>query len=172
MGDFPITESASQLRYIAGAFAANLPETIYPTDFKARASVDKWLDWSISSFRPNMTGPIIAYFVAPKDDTFPGVIEAHLVKQNAILDKLEGFLARSGTDFIAGNDITIADFHIFHEGTSEFFASNPKSKDNATARPFLTAWRARVLENATIKEINDKFESDYVVAFRSGFKIE
>ena len=48
-GDFSLWESNSILRYLALAYGG---EAIYPDDPKIRASIEKWLDWSLSSLQP------------------------------------------------------------------------------------------------------------------------
>ena len=49
-GDFVLWESNSVMRYLARAYA---PEsTLYPKAPKARAGVDRWLDWTLSTLQP------------------------------------------------------------------------------------------------------------------------
>ena len=49
-GDFVLWESNSVMRYLALAYA---PEsTLYPKTPKARAGVDRWLDWTLSTLQP------------------------------------------------------------------------------------------------------------------------
>ena len=162
-GEWSISESASILRYIATAHADSLPAGMYPTDLKERTLCDKWLDWSISFFRPNMNKPLrLAIFGDRTAESYPSSVDASMKIQNETLDKLEVFLKGAGTDFIAGNMATIADVHIFNEATSENLANNPSLETDAEERPFLTAWRARVSAIEGVKEINDHFQKDVV----------
>ena len=49
-GDYVLWESNSVMRYLARAYA---PEsTLYPTAPRARAGVDRWLDWTLSTLQP------------------------------------------------------------------------------------------------------------------------
>ena len=49
-GDFVLWESNSVMRYLALAYA---PEsTLYPKTPQARAGVDRWLDWTLSTLQP------------------------------------------------------------------------------------------------------------------------
>jgi glutathione S-transferase len=49
-GDFVLWESNSVMRYLARAYA---PEsTLYPKAPRARAGVDRWLDWTLSTLQP------------------------------------------------------------------------------------------------------------------------
>jgi glutathione S-transferase len=49
-GDFVLWESNSIMRYLALAYGAGSP--IYPAAPKRRASVDRWLDWTLSTLQP------------------------------------------------------------------------------------------------------------------------
>ena len=49
-GDFVLWESNSIMRYFALAYGQGSP--IYPDAPKARAAVDRWLDWTLSTLQP------------------------------------------------------------------------------------------------------------------------
>jgi len=49
-GDFVLWESNSIMRYLVLAYAKGSP--IYPDAPKLRASVDRWLDWTLSTLQP------------------------------------------------------------------------------------------------------------------------
>jgi glutathione S-transferase len=49
-GDFVLWESNSIMRYLVLAYGAGSP--IYPQPPKRRASVDRWLDWTLSTMQP------------------------------------------------------------------------------------------------------------------------
>ena len=49
-GDFVLWESNSIMRYLVLAYAPGSP--IYPDASKRRASVDRWLDWTLSTLQP------------------------------------------------------------------------------------------------------------------------
>ena len=49
-GDFVLWESNSIMRYLCMAHGPNSP--IYPKAPKIRASVDRWLDWTLSTLQP------------------------------------------------------------------------------------------------------------------------
>jgi glutathione S-transferase len=46
-GDFVLWESNSILRYLVMQYGQS--STLYPDDAKARASIDRWLDWTITT---------------------------------------------------------------------------------------------------------------------------
>ena len=156
--DFGISESASQLRYIATAYAEKLPAGIYPQELRKRIIVDKWLDWSLSYFRPTVHLYIDTTFA--KDDADEKYDEkrtaAHKTCEEAVT-KLDDYLKRAGTDFLTGDQVTIADILIFHEATSELMCDAPCVKEDAEKRPHLTAWRKRMIAIPAIGAINEKF---------------
>ncbi len=47
-GDFVLWESNAIVRYLAAQYAPDSP--LYPSDPQVRASADKWMDWTTSSF--------------------------------------------------------------------------------------------------------------------------
>src|SRR6201985_2897557 len=49
-GDFVLWESNSILRYLVMEYAPASP--LYPSEPKQRASIDRWLDWSLSTLQP------------------------------------------------------------------------------------------------------------------------
>jgi len=49
-GDFVLWESNSVMRYLCMAYGRNSP--IYPQNPQARAAVDRWLDWTLSTLQP------------------------------------------------------------------------------------------------------------------------
>ena len=49
-GDYVLWESNSVMRYLCMAYGQDSP--IYPASPKARAGVDRWLDWTLSTLQP------------------------------------------------------------------------------------------------------------------------
>ena len=49
-GDYVLWESNSVMRYLCMAYGQGSP--IYPASPKARAGVDRWLDWTLSTLQP------------------------------------------------------------------------------------------------------------------------
>ena len=49
-GDFVLWESNSILRYLVMQYGPESP--LYPNEPKQRASIDRWLDWSLSTLQP------------------------------------------------------------------------------------------------------------------------
>ena len=93
----------------------------------------------------------------PKNEHYAAAFEKGVEKQTKGLDELEKFLARGGTPYIAGDQLSIADIHIFSEATTEFFVNNPTTPDNAEKRPLTQAWRDRVVAHPGIKDVHAEF---------------
>jgi len=50
-GDFVLWESNSILRYLAMEYGADKP-SLYPAAPRVRASIDRWLDWALTTLQP------------------------------------------------------------------------------------------------------------------------
>ncbi len=109
-GDFVLWESHAIMQYVATQVPG---QTVYPTDARHRADVDRWLFWLSAHFapplgvlgwermwKPLVTGlvahPISAHQVARHEQAFHAVAKI----ANEHLD---------GRDFLAGDGITLAD---------------------------------------------------------------
>lgn len=51
-GDYVLWETNSILRYLAMRHGGEAGRALYPADAAARASVDRWLDWQLSTLSP------------------------------------------------------------------------------------------------------------------------
>ncbi len=109
-GDFRLTEASAILKYLASKF--DLAE--YPKELKARARVDERMDWFNTQFYRDfgygLAYPqIFPHHKRPTDDLQKGTLA--WAKERAagwfeVLDK--HYLDK--TTYVAGNDITIADY--------------------------------------------------------------
>ena len=104
-GDFVLWESNSVMRYLCMAPGQNSP--IYPQAPKLRASVDRWLDWTLSTLQP-VDRPVFWALVR----TPPGKRDMAAIQKDADAEALvwrivEAQLATRR--FIEGDQFTIAD---------------------------------------------------------------
>jgi glutathione S-transferase len=104
-GDFVLWESNSVMRYLVLAYA---PESsIYPQAPKRRASVDRWLDWTLSTLQPvdrPVFWALVRTPVAQRDMVaIQKDVDAEAVQWRIIDAEL------STRRFIEGDDFTIAD---------------------------------------------------------------
>lgn len=110
-GDFRLTESASILRYLAEKF--ELPE--YPRDLRRHSRVNEAMDWINTNFYRdwgyNLCYPqIFPNHQRPSEEGQRIAVEWGREKSAFWLKVLDEHWLGHGHDFIAGPDITIADY--------------------------------------------------------------
>jgi glutathione S-transferase len=108
-GGFWLWESNTILRYLANTRAPD--GTIYPKEAKARAEVDKWMDWLLSA----LGAPIAVLFwtfvrTEPEKRDLAAADKAR-VEAEGLAKMLDGQLAH-GKGYITGEHLTIADIAI------------------------------------------------------------
>jgi len=107
---FVLWESGTILRYICNS--RKLPDHWYPKDAKARALVDRYLDWHhlglrVANQKYQYNAIVAAAFSIPIPNKEEN-IKTYLAQLNVSLDFIERvFLAN--TQFLAGNSVSIAD---------------------------------------------------------------
>lgn len=104
-GDLVLWESNTQLRYLAGKFDR---DDLYPSDIAARAKVDMWLDWQLTTAIIGVRGLFMGLVV--KDDPFtdPKTIEKNKSQAEECMEIMNASLSGNG-GYIAGDALTIAD---------------------------------------------------------------
>lgn len=107
-GDLVLTESNSILQYAADLKSGS----VYPTDLKQRADVNRWLLWEASSWFPSCYVYLVEYVVKPllKAEPDQGVIDAQAPRFHTLASGLEMTLSKNR--FIAGDNVTIADIAV------------------------------------------------------------
>ena len=104
-GDFVLWESNSMMRYLCLAHGKGSP--IYPQAPKARAAVDRWLDWTLSTLQP-VDRPVFWALVR----TPPAQRDMVAIQKDADAEAVQWRIvdAQLATRrFIEGEDLTIAD---------------------------------------------------------------
>jgi glutathione S-transferase len=104
-GDFVLWESNSIMRYLVLAHAKGSP--IYPEAPKRRASVDRWLDWSLSTLQPVDRPVFWALVRTPIDQRDMVAIQNDADAEAVVWRIADAQLATRR--FIEGDDFTIAD---------------------------------------------------------------
>jgi glutathione S-transferase len=104
-GDFVLWESNSIMRYLVLAYAKGSP--IYPEAPKRRASVDRWLDWSLSTLQPVDRPVFWALVRTPVDQRDMVAIQNDADAEAVVWRIADAQLATRR--FIEGDDFTIAD---------------------------------------------------------------
>ncbi|MEM8688553.1 MAG: glutathione S-transferase family protein [Pseudomonadota bacterium] len=103
-GDVVVWESTAIIRYLAAAYS---PGTIWPEDARARAGVDKWMDWAQSRLYPEVNRLFWRLIRTPEADQNAQKIAAGLEALNAHLGMVEGQLA--GRAYLCADHLTMAD---------------------------------------------------------------
>lgn len=102
-GDFVLWESHSIVRYLAAKHGAG---SLCPTDLRARADAERWMDWAFTLQRA--MGPVFWGLIrTPPEKRDPKAIEEGRLKSADLLAIPEKILA--GRRFIAGERFTMGD---------------------------------------------------------------
>ena len=107
-GDFVLWESNSVMRYLALAYGQGSP--VYPQAPKARAGVDRWLDWTLSTLQP-VDRPVFWALVRTPIEKRDMVAIQKDVDAEAVVWRIPD--AQLATRrFIEGDDFALADIAI------------------------------------------------------------
>jgi glutathione S-transferase len=138
-GHFSLWESNAILRYLC---AANVPgHPMWPDDVKARANIDRWMDWQQTTQQAPQTVVFQGLVRTPPEERNMGVIEAAVIKTGKCWSILDRHLAQHDYDYVAGRAFTLADIPLgvhVHRWFS-FVVHRPEM-------PHLAAWYHRLLE--------------------------
>jgi glutathione S-transferase len=104
-GEFVLWESNSIMRYLVLAYGKGSP--IYPETPKRRASVDRWLDWSLSTLQPVDRPVFWALVRTPIPERDMLAIQRDADAEAVVWRIADAQLATRR--FIEGDDFTIAD---------------------------------------------------------------
>jgi glutathione S-transferase len=101
---FVVWESGTVLRYLAAKHASG---SLWPEDVKARAEVDRWIDWSNSTLWPSMVPIFRAFLRTPEHERDDNLVEA---ARRETLDAMHILDAQlEGRAFIGGERFTMGD---------------------------------------------------------------
>ena len=101
--DFVLWESNTICRYLAGRAGAT---TLLPTEARARARVEQWMDWQAGELNNSWRVAFMA--LVRGQPAAPEAVEASVANWNRHMAMLDAQLARTGAH-VAGDDFTLAD---------------------------------------------------------------
>jgi glutathione S-transferase len=104
-GDYVLWESNSIMRYLNLAYGKDL--AIYPQLPQARAAVDRWLDWTLSTLQPVDRPVFWALVRTPKEKRDMVAIQKDVDAEGVVWRIPEALLATRR--YIEGDQFTIAD---------------------------------------------------------------
>jgi glutathione S-transferase len=104
-GDFVLWESNSILRYVVTQYGGSSP--LYPANPRVRASIDRWLDWALSTLQPAERPVFWGIIRTPEATRDMAKVASDVAKVAQLWKMLDMQLL--GRDFIEGERFTIAD---------------------------------------------------------------
>lgn len=130
-----IFESGAILKYLAEKFGR-----FYGKSWAERVKIDEWLFWQVGGFGP-MLGQL-NHFARYAKEKIPYAIERYTNETHRLFRVLNDQLARqnaAGHDYVAGDDVSIADFAIldWSNGYANYAI-------NEAEFPAWAAWRSRM----------------------------
>ena len=104
-GDFVLWESNSIMRYFVLAYRPQSP--LYPQAPKMRASVDRWLDWTLSTLQPVDRPVFWALVRTPLEERDMAKIQKDADAEAVQWHIVDSYL--EARRFVAGDEFTLAD---------------------------------------------------------------
>ena len=104
-GDYVLWESNSVMRYLALAYGKG--SSIYPSEPKRRAAVDRWLDWTLSTMQPVDRPVFWALVRTPVEQRDMVAIQKDADAEAVQWRIIDAQLATRR--FVEGDDFTLAD---------------------------------------------------------------
>jgi len=142
-GDLVLWESNTILRYLAGKYG---PEDVYPREPAARARVDMWLDWQLSTAIHGIRNLFQGLHVKDEAYTDPKSLEGALRQATRSMEILNDHLGRGG-GYIAADHLTIADCSL-GMFVHRWYALPVERKDFAA----LAAYYERLIERGAFRK--------------------
>ena len=136
-GDFVLWESNSIMRYLILAYGKGSP--IYPQAPKARAGVDRWLDWTLSTLQPVDRPVFWALVRTPVEKRDMVAIQKDADAEAVQWRIVDAQLA--SRRFIEGDDFTIADIALGAYARRWFGVEGISKPKLATSRALVRAIR-------------------------------
>ena len=146
-GAFVLWESNSILRYLAMQYGAS--SSLYPSEPKLRASIDRWLDWSISTLAPAERPVFLTLVRTPADDRDMIALAANLKTLVARWKIVDAHL--QGRFHMEGDRFTIADI-VLGAFAKRWFGVEGIDRP---AMPSLQRWYQRLTQRAPFKKYID-----------------
>ena len=104
-GDFTLWESNTIIRYLATRQEA---WALYPTQARARAAVDQWIDWQASDLNRSWSYPFMSLVRHSPAHQDPHALAAGCAEWGRFMQILEQQLAATGA-YVAGQAFSLAD---------------------------------------------------------------
>lgn len=146
-GTFVLWESNSILRYLVMQYGAS--SSLYPSEPKLRASIDRWLDWSLSSLAPAERPVFLALVRTPPEQRDADALAANVKTLVSRWKILDGHL--QGRFHLEGDRFTIADI-VLGAFAKRWFGVEGIDRP---PMPSLERWYQRLTQRAAFKKYID-----------------
>jgi glutathione S-transferase len=146
-GTFVLWESNSILRYLAMQYGES--SSLYPSEPKLRASIDRWLDWALSTLQPAERPVFWAIVRTPPEQRDTGALATNLVTLTERWRVLDSHL--QGRFHLEGDQFTIADI-VLGAYAKRWFGLNGIERAHL---PSLERWYQRLTQRAAFKKYID-----------------
>ncbi|MGH6926644.1 MAG: glutathione S-transferase family protein [Propylenella sp.] len=148
---FVLSESSAILKYLAEKFDS----PAYPKDLRKRAKVNEIMDWFNTHFYHDYAYGVVypqvfPHHKRPTDEVQKGTIEWGKEKTRTWLKVLNDNILGKGNRYLAGNDITIADYF----GAALLTCGDP-IRTEFKNYPNIEAWLKRMAETKSWKACNE-----------------
>ncbi|HTH75721.1 MAG TPA: glutathione S-transferase [Trinickia sp.] len=146
-GAFSLWESNSILRYLAMQYGAS--SSLYPAEPKLRASIDRWLDWSLSTLAPAERPVFLTLVRTPPEQRDMDALAANVKTLVSRWKIVDGHL--QGRFHLEGDRFTIADI-VLGAFAKRWFSVEGIDRP---PMPSLERWYQRLTQRAAFKKYID-----------------
>ncbi|MGN6319953.1 glutathione S-transferase family protein [Trinickia sp.] len=143
-GAFSLWESNSILRYLAMQYGAS--SSLYPAEPKLRASIDRWLDWSLSTLAPAERPVFLTLVRTPPEQRDMDALAANVKTLVSRWKIVDGHL--QGRFHLEGDRFTIADI-VLGAFAKRWFGVEGIDRP---PMPSLERWYQRLTQRAAFKK--------------------
>jgi glutathione S-transferase len=146
-GAFSLWESNSILRYLAMQYGAS--SSLYPAEPKLRASIDRWLDWSLSTLAPAERPVFLTLVRTPPEQRDMDALASNVKTLVSRWKIVDGHL--QGRFHLEGDRFTIADI-VLGAFAKRWFSVEGIDRP---PMPSLERWYQRLTQRAAFKKYID-----------------
>src|SRR3954469_6657487 len=140
---FVLTESNAIVRYLAARSKASL---LWPEAVRARAEVDRWMEWQSTEFTPATRDAFWQLVRMAPEARDPAVIEASRQKSEKRAAVLDAHLAHRR--YLAGDAFTLAD--IVNGCAAQRWVNMPLARE---PRPHVQRWYAQISSRPASRQV-------------------
>ena len=140
---FILWESNAIVRDLAAKHSAG---KLWPTDLKARADADRWMDWCTATLWPAFRPVFWNLIRTPADKRSQAEIDTGVKTTTDVLSRLDGCLA--GRKFVGGDELTMGDIAF---GPIVYLVQNVMPEKPKL--PNYEAWYSRISERPAFRKV-------------------